>query len=287
MRKLIRYHLDNSYLEAPLKFGDIYIYQAGTLYCGNETVIHPHNHIRLFELTIVTDGEGEISVNGKPQRVKANDIHLSFPCDSHAIRSDFKNPLKYYFFSFSTEDENLKCGLEEIMQNNLDADKRIFKDDRVRSLAEDIILELNDSSHYLSDEAVYSAAKLIIIRTMRAFKNETEQKTELRITNPKALCYTIKNYIDSHIYTLKNLTELSEFTGYNYSYLSALYKKTMGETLADYLTGLKIKTAKQLLKQGFTVSKVAELLNYSSVYAFSKAFHKRCGISPKEYKKSS
>ncbi|MBQ7039309.1 MAG: AraC family transcriptional regulator [Clostridia bacterium] len=283
---MVLYHLDNSHIENPLKFGDIYIHQAGTLYCGNETVINPHNHIKLFELTVVTDGEGEIVTNSESIRVCANDIHLSFPCDSHSIRSDFKKPLKYDFFSFSTDNEMLKGELEEIMQSNLPAKNRLFRDERINALVEDIILELNNSEAFQSGETVYSTAKLVLIRTIRAFKSENPQKAETRITNPKALCYTIKNYIDTHIYTMKNLSELSLFTGYNYSYLSTLYKKTMGETPVDYFTGLKIKTAKQLLKQDFTVSKVAELLNYSSVYAFSKAFRSKCNISPKEYKKA-
>lgn len=281
---MVMYQIDNTHIETPLKFDDIFIYQAGTLYCSPSTVIFEHNHINLFELTIVTDGEGEIIVNGESTRVKKSDIHLSFPCDSHSIRSDFKNPLKYDFFSFSTENAELNSALEKIMQSNFPSQKRFFTDDLLRTLTEDVVSELNSPEEFLSKDTIYSTAKLIIIRTIRAFLNESKPKNELRVTTPKALCHSLKNYIDTHIYTIKNLSELSEITGYNYSYLSALFKRTTGETLADYFSGRRIEAAKQLLKQDFTVSKVAELLNYSSVYAFSKAFHKKCGKSPKEYK---
>lgn len=282
---MVMYHIDNTYIETPLKFGDILIYQAGTLYCSPSMVIHEHNHINLFELTIVTDGEGEIIINGESVAVKKSDIHLSFPCDSHSIRSDFKNPLKYDFFSFSTENEDIKYAFERIMQANISPKKRIFTDDLLRTLAQDIIAELNNPQKIFSEDIIYSSAKLIIIRTVTAFLNESKTKNEFHLTTPKALCHSVKNYIDTHIYTIKNLSELSKITGYNYSYLSALFKRTTSETLADYFSNRRIEVAKQLLKQDFTVSKTAELLNYSSVYAFSKAFHKKCGKSPKEFKK--
>ena len=32
------------------------------------------------------------------------------------------------------------------------------------------------------------------------------------------------NYIDTHIYTMKNLDELSEITDYSYGYLSVLFE---------------------------------------------------------------
>lgn len=45
-------------------------------------------------------------------------------------------------------------------------------------------------------------------------------------------------------------------------------------------------TAKTMLEQGYSCSMVAEALNYSQIYAFSKAFKKHFGISPIEYKRS-
>ena len=40
----------------------------------------------------------------------------------------------------------------------------------------------------------------------------------------------------------------------------------------------------QLLEENrLTVTKIAEMLNYASVYAFSKAFRKHYGLSPRAY----
>lgn len=71
---------------------------------------------------------------------------------------------------------------------------------------------------------------------------------------------------------------------YNYSYLSALFKQTTGESLSAYHRKKKLETAAALLKEnGLGVTQIAELLHYSSPYAFSRAFKAEYGVSPKHF----
>ena len=74
-------------------------------------------------------------------------------------------------------------------------------------------------------------------------------------------------------------------TGYSYGYLSALYKKTTSNTLSDYYRNKKLELAKHLvIEKKLKIGEIAEILNYSSVYAFSKAFKNKFGVSPEKYK---
>ena len=89
------------------------------------------------------------------------------------------------------------------------------------------------------------------------------------------------NYIDTHIYSLCNLCELTEKFKYNYSYLSSLFKKTTNKTLAEYFRNRKLETAKALvIEKNKKIGEIAEMLNYSSTFAFSKAFKEKYGVSP-------
>ena len=93
------------------------------------------------------------------------------------------------------------------------------------------------------------------------------------------------NYIDTHIYSIKKLEDLAKITDYSYGYLSALYKKTTSNTLSDYYHEKKMDAARLLiLENKYKIIEIAEMLNYTSVYSFSKAFTKRYGISPRNYK---
>ena len=66
-----------------------------------------------------------------------------------------------------------------------------------------------------------------------------------------------------------------------YDYLSSLFKKTTGRTLLDYYQSSRLRVARSLVKENnLKINEIAELLNYSSVYAFSKAYKNKYGICP-------
>ena len=278
------YHLEHSYFKAPLYLEGILVYQIGRRYCKENSVVAPHVHADLYELTIVTSGGGEIITNGVPTEVKRGDIYLSMPCDAHEIRSGGEEPLKYDFFAFTCENEDLKSELEYIMENYYSPTNRVFRDERVRQMIGDAIAELN-GERLFTEELLAALFRQIVIYTIRGFRQIAPDKQLDTVTFAEILCYRLMNYIDTHVYSMKNLEELSEVTGYSYGYLSALFKKTTSQTLAHYYYEKKLDVARLLiLEERFTITEISEMLNYASVYSFSKAFHKRFGASPRIYR---
>ena len=67
--------------------------------------------------------------------------------------------------------------------------------------------------------------------------------------------------------------------------LCTLFKEHCGEGPIEYYSMLKIARAKKLLLDGVSVSKISDMLGYSSIHNFSRAFKKTVGVSPTEYKK--
>jgi len=279
------YHLDNSYMHNPLPLGNISLVQIGRMFCKESAVIDKHVHLNWFELTIVTDGEGTIRTNGEYIPVKSGDIHLSYPADVHEILSSAHNPLKYDFFSFFTEENEWKADLEMIMRSFTNAQSRLFSDERIKALVDNGIAEFCDKNVY-STKLLQSIFEQIIIYLIRDFKDKETPTPKGNLNQAESLCYQIMNYIDTHVFALHSLSDLCETFTYNYSYLSALFKKTTGRTLLDYYQNAKLKKAKTLLKENNrTVSDISETLHYSSVYAFSKAFKKKYGVCPTGIKK--
>ena len=277
------YHLNRVYMKNPLKFESIYVSQIGRLFCTSETVIDTHIHLNLFELTIVTDGKGIVTTNNVSVSVKKGDIYLSLPCDSHKIVSDADKPLKYDFFAFTCDDECFKQDLEHIAQNYHSANTRIFHDERVRALISNAIAELNQE-HIYSPQLLCSIFRQVIIYIIRVFYEITPEKYSDTVTHAEALCYRLMNYIDTHLYSLKNLEDLAKITDYSYGYLSALFKKTTSNTLSNYYHEKKLDAARLLiLEKKYKITEIADMLNYTSVYSFSKAFTNRYGVSPRNY----
>ncbi|MBQ9086170.1 MAG: AraC family transcriptional regulator [Clostridia bacterium] len=280
-----KYHLDKRYLAHPLSFGNCSLFQIGRLYCTDTTVIPKHAHINWFELTIVTGGKGTVLTNDVGIPVRRGDIYLSFPCDFHGIVSDPRDPLKYDFFAFSTKDPHMAADLERIEHTYLPADLRLFQDDTVSALISQALGEIDRDAPY-SERLLSAMFEQVMIRVIRSFQGETNLPPRGNISQPESLCYYLMNYIDTHIYTMTGLEELSRVTNYNYSYLSALFRKITSGTLTDYYRNRRLETARLLILQhDLSITHIADLLNYSSIYTFSRAFKDKYGISPEQYRK--
>lgn len=278
------YHLNKVFMETPLRFDDTRVFQIGRLYCKGDSVINAHVHGNLFEITVVTDGSGIITTNGQEQRVTRGDIYLSFPCDTHKLESAPDDPLKYDFWAFTSEHPDFRRELEGIMLDFHSPLQRTIRDERIRTLLGNAIAEI-DGEHAYSKALLSSIFHQIIIYLIRGFQ-ANEQQVFTTPTPKDALCYRMMNYVDTHVFSLTSLNELAEQMGYSYSYLSTVFKQTTSQSLSFYYRKKKLEIAAILIKENrMTVSEIAELLGYSSVYAFSKAFTNGFGCSPLAYRK--
>ncbi len=277
------YHLDKRYSVELPSFDGISLIQIGRMYSDRSTHIAEHIHGQLIELTVVTGGSGMIFTGGVPTAVSRGDIYLSLPCDAHAISVDPDDPLKFDFLAFSLEDEELKEDFERIAVDYHSPKLRLFHEERIPPLLADAITEVNRESRY-SRQLLSAILRQISIYTVRAFGGTPQNKYPKNLTDAEILCYQLMNHIDTHIYSLKNLEELTEIVDYSYGYLSAVFKRTTGETLCDYYLKKRMDAARLMLLEGkLKVSDIAERLGYSTLYAFSKAFKGRFGVSPKNY----
>ena len=91
-------------------------------------------------------------------------------------------------------------------------------------------------------------------------------------------------YIEEHYNKDIGLNELAERAGMSTAYLSVLFKSEVGTSYVKYLTNLRIKHAKNLLKEGYKVSVVSEMVGYNNYRYFCDIFKKCVGKTPNEYK---
>ena len=280
------YFLDFNYLNGnERRFGAIKLYQIGRLFCSPDTIIGTHLHGDCFELTIVTDGEGTVVTNDQRLSVVKGDIYFSFPGDFHDVVTSKTNPLKYDFFAFNTDDPRLKSDLNDVMCT-LNLNTRIFRDDRIGNLVSQALAELSAEEEY-SEEVLACIFLQTVYYIVRWLKLHVSRTSTDDVSNDELLCYRIMNYVDTHVYSITTLGELGAVFNYNYSYLSTTFHTTTKRTLNDYYRSRKLEVARLLLLEGkLNGSQIAEKLNFSSLYSFSKSFKSKFGMSPQAYKKS-
>lgn len=94
-------------------------------------------------------------------------------------------------------------------------------------------------------------------------------------------------YMTAHSNEKLTNEQLSALTGMTTVYFRKLFTAVYGTSPINYLSEIRIRKAKQILKSDFgSISEVATSLGYCDVYHFSKAFKKSTGLSPMQYVKT-
>lgn len=64
------------------------------------------------------------------------------------------------------------------------------------------------------------------------------------------------------------------------SYLPELFRSQLGDSVRRYLLHLRVRRARELLRQGQAVTAVAAATGFSGIHAFSRAFRRVAGVPP-------
>ncbi|MBO5747249.1 MAG: helix-turn-helix transcriptional regulator [Clostridia bacterium] len=98
----------------------------------------------------------------------------------------------------------------------------------------------------------------------------------------------IVDYIKEHFCEKLTLDSLAEIANYSKQTLITKFKREHLMTPVEYITGLRIKKAKELLvNSNLSIAAVAEKCGFDNPYYFSNTFKKHIGISPLQYRKQS
>lgn len=103
--------------------------------------------------------------------------------------------------------------------------------------------------------------------------------------NALVMAHVRKYMEDNYMFDL-SLDSVSEILHISPAYLSAQFKKHQKMNFLDCLTELRINAAKELLKDPFRpASEVASAVGYEDANYFARAFKKRTGMTPTQYRK--
>lgn len=92
----------------------------------------------------------------------------------------------------------------------------------------------------------------------------------------------VKSYIDSNYEQAISLDILEQRFDYSKFYMEKKFKEEYGISIINYRNARRMEAATQLLKE-YSVSEVSQLLGFSSIYSFSRAFRNTYGNSPLKY----
>lgn len=97
----------------------------------------------------------------------------------------------------------------------------------------------------------------------------------------------INTYLESNLENNITLNTIAEHLELNPSYVSRMFKESMGKNLIEYLTEYRIEKSKELLSStNLKVQDICTRVGYSNSYYFIKIFKQHTGVTPGEYRKT-
>lgn len=126
------------------------------------------------------------------------------------------------------------------------------------------------------------------VKDYNNIENKSEEVTDIledkQENNPleKILNYINKNYKEDI-----SLDIISEMFYFNASYLSILFKKTVGCNFLSYLTRLRMEEAKRLAEEtSMKINEICKDIGYKDYKYFCVIFKKHYGMTPNELRRS-
>lgn len=96
-----------------------------------------------------------------------------------------------------------------------------------------------------------------------------------------------REILENHLKPEFALDEFIHSLPFHYDYLRKLFKKEMGMSPLEYMTGLRMKNAERLLStvyaNGCAISEIAHMCGYENPLYFSRVFRKYHGCSPTQF----
>ncbi len=112
----------------------------------------------------------------------------------------------------------------------------------------------------------------------RKIATHREEQSETVVSRAKA-------YIDENFSQDLFLDDVSRYVNISPYYFSKLFKEEAGENFIEYLTRVRVRYAKELLKNpNLSIKEICVMSGYSDPSYFSRIFRKQEGVTPSEYR---
>lgn len=258
-------------------FNDLYLCYCGLEKCAPLYSFGPA--VRpTYLLHYVLDGQGYYYVNDTKYTVSKNQGFLIEPNVVTFYQADKDNPWTYLWIGIDGDKAKLYLNSAGLNENHL-----IFNYEKDDALKEYVLEMLKH--HTMSDSDAFKIEGLLYL----FFSKLCEDRKEVSYLNKDE---HTNNYINKAIEFIQNnyhnsikVTDIADYLCLNRSYLTSIFQNNLNMSPQKFLIEFRITKAAELLyNTDLPIGNIAYSCGYSDPLAFSKAFKKIKGVSPKEYR---
>lgn len=234
-----------------------------------------HEH---WELSFIDNGKLITSIDSEVYYLENYDIILYAPRQYHTQHTEEGQSCSYLTLMF-----DMICTNEDALKN------RVFHANReLLNAINNFVQATNNKTPYDHDLMICHLQETIIRLLQSEFINDSQlANTPMQQKFESELLNEILIYIKDNIYTAITIEKLCLEFSISRSSLQQLFKNNLNTAPKQYISDLKLKKSKLLIKESkYTISEISNILGFSSIHYFSRKFKQQFGITPTDYAKT-
>jgi len=245
-----------------------------------------------YEISYVCSGEVTMTVDDHELFLQRGDALLLRPGEKHSYSTRHcTQPARIYNLGFLPPDKEYSSAQIQEIFSVFDSSPSPFFINSSMDLKslENLFGEMFKEASHQQAFWKYKLSLLLqhlILEVFRIYAKITNNQYVLNdsASSQQVLFYTVINYIDTNILTIRKISDITDALPYSYSHIAHVFKSISGISLREYWSKKRMDYAVYLLiHEDLKVMQVAEKLGYQSIHVFSKAFSKQYGMSPTKY----
>lgn len=265
----------NSYKATEKKLVSLSVYNVGYQRCDSGYQWGPgiRDH---YLIHYVISGQGIYQVNNAIHHLKAGDSFLIYPNTESIYRADPGDPWEYAWVGFTGSDAAAILQATDFTKEKPYIRETVNGDEIKRQL-----MHIYDARGNKFEHAVEMTGRLY---TTLALFLHGAQKTE---TPNSANTYVQKSieYISANYSYPITVEDIAAYVGLSRSHLFRSFENVMKQSPKEYLTDFRMKQACYLLEHSnLSITAIANSVGFDNGLYFSRTFHKKRGMAPKEYR---
>ena len=255
------------------------------------TFSYPQEIHEFYEFAYIEKGNLSCTLGKSTVELSHGDFLLIQPGEMHSYSVSDEHTASIFIVCFQCSSELLKI-----------FDRKISLKREEKQLISEIVKEAKNAFSFpfkrklrQLDAPLLGAQQLVennIERLLIALvRNEMNKNENIKLVSSseeleKNLVQDIVSLLEECVYGKITLEQISRQTYYSKTFLNGIFKKNTGHTIMQYYSLLKVREAKQLLRENTSPSAVSHRLHFESPTYFTKVFKKHEGMTPSAYKKT-
>ncbi len=241
--------------------------------------VHFHNE---FEIILILDGTGTITVNNQPFSAEKDDIFVINPNENHEFETHGSHLLCLitqisgrFLKDYVPEIGNLRFSSGRLNGKDEELKKAIFQ-------TADCFMKREDLYRMKTIAAVIQILNTLTERIPYTVGKEASSDS-VRITRMRRW----RDYIEKHCAEPIGLEDLEKGGSLSVTYISHLFREYFGISFQEYLNNIRFEKAMGLVNSTeMSVYDLALASGFSDAKYLNREFRRHLGCSVKEYRKS-